>query len=159
VKKTIMFAVAGLVALCGLGAVIAGVSGGDDKPSAAGATKDLPIVTPETTTARPSTTPAPKPTTPAAKPTKPAQPAVVAVTISGDGTFAVGSQVKPGTYRAAVPADSFGCYWERLKGASGSLDDTIANGLGEPGSQQLVTIKSTDKFFHTERCGTWTKVG
>lgn len=158
-KKTIMLTAAGIVAICGLGAVIASVSGGDDKSAADGATKNLPIVVTQTTTAHPSTTPAPKPTTPAAKPAAPAKPAVVTVTISGDGTFAVGSQVKPGTYRAAVPADSYGCYWERLKGASGDFDEILANGDGDSGAQVVVTVKSSDKFFHAEGCGTWTKVG
>jgi hypothetical protein len=79
--------------------------------------------------------------------------------ISGDGTFAVPSQVKPGTYRTVVPNDSITCYYERLKDATGSFDSIIANNDGSPGSQQIVEIKATDKFFKTEGCGTWTKVG
>lgn len=79
--------------------------------------------------------------------------------ITGDGTFAVGSQVKPGTYRAVVPADSVDCYYERLKDASGSFDSIIDNNTGRAGSQQIVDIQATDRYFHTEGCGTWTKVG
>jgi hypothetical protein len=88
-----------------------------------------------------------------------AKPAGDPNSISGDGTFAVPSQVKPGTYRAVVPSDSINCYYERLSDASGSFDSIIANNDGDPGSQQIVEIKSTDKFFKTEGCGTWTKVG
>lgn len=78
--------------------------------------------------------------------------------IHGDGVFLVPTEVKPGTYRATVPADSFGCYWERLKGTSGSFDDIIANGNGNPGERMTVTIKSTDKAFHTQDCGDWQKI-
>jgi hypothetical protein len=92
--------------------------------------------------------------------TKPAaQPSNDPNSISGDGTFAVGSQIKPGTYRTVVPNDSLDCYYERLKDASGSFDAIIANNNGSPGSQQIVEIKAADKFFKTEGCGTWTKVG
>jgi len=90
---------------------------------------------------------------PAAKPTN--DPNL----ISGDGTFAVPSQVKPGTYRTVVPNDSINCYYERLKDASGTFDSIIANNNGSAGSQQIVQIKASDKFFKTEGCGTWTKVG
>lgn len=79
--------------------------------------------------------------------------------ITGDGTFAVGSQVKPGTYRAVVPGDSFGCYWARLKAADGSIDSIIANGNGDPGQQMIVTVKAADKWFETKGCGSWSRVG
>lgn len=98
-------------------------------------TKDVPI-----TSTSPNVTP------------QPADPN----TITGDGTFAVGTQVKPGTYRAVVPGDSLGCYYARL--STTDSDAIIDNGLGDPGSQQLVTIKSTDKYFETRYCGTWSKV-
>jgi hypothetical protein len=79
--------------------------------------------------------------------------------ITGDGTFAVPSQVKPGSYRAVVPQDSFGCYYERRKDATGEMSGIIANDNANPGSQVIVQIRSTDKYFKTEGCGTWTKVG
>ena len=89
---------------------------------------------------------------------KPIATAVDPNAISGDGTFAVGSQVKPGSYRTAVPSDSVNCYYARLKDASGSLESIIANNNGSPGSQQIVEIQQTDKYFKTQGCGTWTKV-
>jgi hypothetical protein len=99
----------------------------------------------------------PTATTPAAQPTT-AKPAPPPPGIHGDGTFLVPSEVRPGRYRATVPADSYGCYWERLKGTSGSFSDIIANGNGEPGARMTVTIGTTDKAFHTEGCGDWAKV-
>lgn len=74
------------------------------------------------------------------------------VTTFGDGTYTVGKTVKAGTYRAVGPS-SF-CYWERLKGFSGDLDDIIANNT--TGDPSVVTILPTDKGFRTDGCGTWT---
>lgn len=70
----------------------------------------------------------------------------------GDGTWKVGDDIKPGTYRSAN--DSGACYWARLSGLSGGLDDLIAN--ENPGGPTIVTIQETDKGFQSMRCGTWT---
>lgn len=76
--------------------------------------------------------------------------------ITESGTLLVGSEVKPGTYRAEVPEDSLGCYYARLS----SEDDSaiIANGLGSPGDRMTVTIRNRDKAFHTDGCGIWVLV-
>lgn len=98
--------------------------------------------------------PPPAPQTSAPKSTAPAGP----LTSFGDGIWQVGtlpSQIKPGTYRATVPDDSWGCYWERAKGTSGEFQDIIANGLGERGAPVIVTIVSSDMAFRSEDCGTW----
>jgi hypothetical protein len=79
-----------------------------------------------------------------------------AATIPGDGTFMVGTDIQPGTYRS-TPADSSGGYWERLSGLSGNLGDIIANDTVT--GPAVVTIAPSDKAFHTERMNTWTKVG
>lgn len=71
----------------------------------------------------------------------------------GDGTYIVGTDIAPGTYRA--PGGDT-CYWERESSLSGSSDDIIANNLS-PG-QQTVTIAASDKGFKTQGCGTWTKL-
>src|SRR5438270_5110397 len=42
-----------------------------------------------------------------------------------NGIFQVGPDVRPGTYRTRDGAD--GCYFARLKGFSGSLEDVLAN--------------------------------
>jgi len=69
----------------------------------------------------------------------------------GGGTKRVGSDISAGTYRTRSSHND--CYWERLSGFSGALKDIIANDFAS--GYQVVTIKPTDKGFHSERCGTW----
>lgn len=71
------------------------------------------------------------------------------------GTYVVGKDIKPGTYKTSGSSDM--CYWERLRGLSGGFGDIIANGL--PTGQALITISSSDVAFKTQGCETWTKVG
>ena len=71
----------------------------------------------------------------------------------GDGTFHVGAGLQPGTYRTRVAAP-FGCYWERLSGFGGTLDEIIANDL--TAGTSVATIAPTDVGFSFSRCGTWT---
>jgi hypothetical protein len=72
------------------------------------------------------------------------------------GMWLVGSQVSPGTYRASVQS---GCYWERLRDFTGTLDGIIANDFISSASSQLVSIAAGDTGFSTDdSCGTWTKV-
>lgn len=78
-------------------------------------------------------------------------PAMGATSSFGGGTKRVGKDISAGTYRTrSAPND---CYWERLKGFSGQLKDIIANDFSS--GYQVVTIKSSDKGFHSQRCGTW----
>lgn len=70
-----------------------------------------------------------------------------------DGTYQVGKDIKPGTYRTRV--GSSGCYYARLKGFGGTIDDIIANNTTD--APAIVTIAATDKGFESENCGTWTK--
>jgi len=71
----------------------------------------------------------------------------------GDGTYQVGTDVQPGTYRTRVGSPY--CYWERLRNFSGGINGILANGgTGTPGT---VTIEPTDVGFTSEGCGTWTK--
>jgi len=67
-----------------------------------------------------------------------------------DGTYIVGVDIAPGTWRS--PGGGL-CYWERLGGFSGEFGDIIANGV--PGGQAIVTIASTDVGFSTSGCGEW----
>ena len=73
----------------------------------------------------------------------------------GDGTCIVGTDIEPSTYRddRARP----GCYWARLSGFSGEIQDVIANRTSD--FVQTVTIRSTDRGFETGGCGTWKAVG
>jgi hypothetical protein len=145
-----LVAVVGVVAMV-LGAAVGAAAAGDKTPTTTGDTVAQPPAAGETTTAGKPAAP-----TTAGKPTK-AKP--TAVTITEEGVLLVGSEVKPGTYRATVPEDSVNCYWARLKGTSGSLDDLIANGNGEPKQRMVVTIHSSDKAFEQHGCGTWTRIG
>lgn len=70
----------------------------------------------------------------------------------GDGMFLVGVDVQPGTYRNSD--SSRGCYWERLSGFGGSLDEIIANEFTY--SRDIVTIAASDLGFSSSRCGIWT---
>jgi hypothetical protein len=69
----------------------------------------------------------------------------------GDGTYRVGSDVPPGTYRTRGGS---GCYWERLRSFSGTLNAIIAN--ENAAGPTIVTIGRRDKGFTTARCGRWT---
>lgn len=89
-------------------------------------------------------------------PVDPSVPGPQATSFAGDGTFMVGVDIAPGTYQTT--AVDFG-YWARLSGASGTLDEIIANDNAPSGSQVIVTIQPTDRFFRTSRMGTWTKIG
>jgi hypothetical protein len=84
-----------------------------------------------------------------------ASPAAAAVAdrTFGSGTFRVGpGGIAPGTYRA--PGGE-GCYFERLRSFSGSLNAILAN--GNPVGPIVVMILPTDKGFSTRDCGTWSR--
>lgn len=70
-----------------------------------------------------------------------------------EGTWAVGVDVQPGTYRTKE-AVSGQCYWGIYADANG--DDIVANDI-VTGGRPTVTIKS-GQFFKTSRCGDWIKV-
>lgn len=69
------------------------------------------------------------------------------------GTWLVGAQVSPGTYRVTAQA---GCYWERLRDFTGTLNGIISNDFVSGGGVQYVTVHSGDTGFSTDGdCGTW----
>ena len=73
-------------------------------------------------------------------------------TTFGDGTYQVGVDIAPGTYRSAGGDN---CYWARLR----SLDTgNIISNNASPGPQ-VVAIQPTDAAFQTKNCGTWQKSG
>jgi hypothetical protein len=90
--------------------------------------------------AAPVVAPAPTPT-----PTPTPEPGAF-----GDGTWRVGATVQPGTYGTDGGPS---CYWARLSGFGGTLDEIIANNYGS--GSQIVTIASTDVGFTSSGCGTW----
>ncbi|MCL4814501.1 MAG: carboxypeptidase regulatory-like domain-containing protein [Vicinamibacteraceae bacterium] len=69
------------------------------------------------------------------------------------GTWLVGAQVSPGTYRVTAQA---GCYWERLRDFTGTLNGIISNDFVSSGGVQYVTVYPGDTGFATDGdCGTW----
>jgi hypothetical protein len=71
-------------------------------------------------------------------------------TTFGDGIWAVGVNIAPGTYSAPGGAD---CYWERDSDLTGDASAILAN--DNPSGPVTVTIESGDAAFQTQGCGTW----
>ncbi|WP_205324099.1 IgG-binding virulence factor TspB family protein [Glycomyces sp. YM15] len=155
------------ISLAALGMIISGAITGatfdaadyEDAPS-----RTLAPTTESEPTAEPTTSaePTEEPTTsaepteePTTSPEPQEDPGAASDRVFGDGKWTVGEDIEPGTYSTTVPDDSYGCYWERLSGFSGELDDIIANGITEPGLQTTVTIESSDEGFTSQDCGTW----
>lgn len=70
-----------------------------------------------------------------------------------DGTWTVGTDLAPGTYRTTAAVDST-CYWGIY--ASGSNGgDIIENDL--PGGGRPVVTLAAGQDFSTQRCGSWEK--
>lgn len=67
-----------------------------------------------------------------------------------NGTFIVGHDFEPGRYRSSAGE---ACYWARLSGFSGELDDIIAN--DNVSGPTIVTINLADVGFTSSGCGTW----
>jgi hypothetical protein len=95
------------------------------------------------------------PSTAAAQASAPVPPA----TSFGDGQWLVGTDILPGVYQVVVRADSTGCTWERDSSSDGTADSVLESGVGRPTQKLAVTIKDTDKVFHSQGCGTWHRIG
>jgi hypothetical protein len=80
----------------------------------------------------------------------PAPPAP-ATTIDHDGTYTVGTQLAPGTYATAGPAEGSTCYWKRVGGEGGT--STLENAISK--KPQIVQIEPTDTAFKTDGCQPW----
>jgi hypothetical protein len=71
----------------------------------------------------------------------------------GDGTWTVGSDIEPGTYRAVAAVGST-CYWGIYQsGTNGSK--IIENDI--PGGGRPVVTLSPGQDFNSTRCGKWEK--
>jgi len=88
-------------------------------------------------------------TTPA--PTQPAAPTGAAF---GPGTHRVGEDITPRQY-FSDPSD--GCYWERLSGFGGTVNEILANRfIGFDSRQEIVRIRQTDLAFSADaECSDW----
>ncbi len=74
------------------------------------------------------------------------------------GTWLVGAQIAPGTYRADA---DYLCLWLRLAAFGGGQEDVVEDGLVETraGAELTVTIEASDAGFYSDaECGPWTRV-
>ncbi|SDC03360.1 Protein of unknown function [Raineyella antarctica] len=78
-------------------------------------------------------------------------------TIPGDGTWLVGTDIEPGTYRTTHPTPEDKGSWYRLSNLTGAYDARIEEGYDA--GPIVVTIHPTDIAFKTEDCGTWERIG
>ncbi len=87
--------------------------------------------------------------------TAPPPPSAPKTIMETDGTYRIGTDIVPGTYRSAGPSPEGGsdCYWARLS----SLNSThiIDNNIGT--GPQVVMIQPSDRAFLTRSCQTWQK--
>lgn len=93
--------------------------------------------------------------------TAPQQTAPLPAGQIGEGTYLVGSDVQPGTYRSVGATTVMGfnfCSWRRLSDTSGESSAIIASGTGNAGEQQVVTIAATDRAFEVSGCEPFTKI-
>jgi hypothetical protein len=112
-----------------------------------GAAETTPVEITETTGSQPepeitTAVEAPAETAPVEKPS-----------FDGDGQFVAREDIEPGTYRTREGSD--GCYWARLKGFGGSVEEIVAN--TNTSAPTVVTISRRDKGFEASGCGTFTK--
>jgi hypothetical protein len=84
----------------------------------------------------------------AADPAPPPPPAGPKTTIDADGTYKVGTDIAPGVYQSAGPADGSTCYWKRSKDA-----DIVDNAMTK--KAQIVQIDPSDTSFTTHDCQQW----
>lgn len=70
-----------------------------------------------------------------------------------DGTYIVGTDIAPGTYKSSGQS---GCYYARLSGFGGTTEEILANNNTD--TSAIITISSTDKGFVAHSCGHWSKM-
>jgi hypothetical protein len=85
----------------------------------------------------------------------PPGPSVPKTTMETDGTYRVGTDIVPGTYRTAGPSPQgeSDCYWARLNSLNPNhiIKNNITTG------PQVVTIQPSDTAFLTRSCEPWQK--
>jgi hypothetical protein len=101
----------------------------------------------------PAPAPAPPPGPAPEPPPGPSAPGAK-TTIDHDGTFAVGTDIVPGTYTSAGPVGNGTCYWKRV-GAGDDGKELLDNAMSK--KPQVVRIDPTDKAFKTDGCQPWQK--
>lgn len=58
--------------------------------------------------------------------------------------------ITPGLYIVTAIADSYGCYWERVRDFDGDVDSIISNGNIDEGKFARVNVKASDKGLHLD---------
>jgi hypothetical protein len=95
-------------------------------------------------------------------PTAPAvaAPAPTATTIPGEGTYLVGSEITPGTYRSPGAKKGFFefCSYTRLRDTSGGSGAMIDMGTANANEPMIVTIAPSDGAFKSSGCEDWTRI-
>jgi hypothetical protein len=81
---------------------------------------------------------------------EPVPPPAPKTTIDADGTYAVGTDIAPGTYTTVGPIPDGACYWKRVNGTE-LLDNALTK------KPQTVVIEPTDTAFTTNDCQPWQK--
>lgn len=71
-----------------------------------------------------------------------------------DGTYLVGTDIRPGLYLTPGATGGGNCSWIR-RSASGSGDVSNVIDRGESSEAQYALIAPTDKAFETQGCQTW----
>ena len=69
--------------------------------------------------------------------------------IDHDGIYTVGTEILPGVYTSAGPAEGTKCYWKRVGDGGAILDNALT---AQP---QVVQIEPTDVSFKTRGCQPW----
>jgi hypothetical protein len=69
-------------------------------------------------------------------------------TMDHDGTYAVGTDIVPGTYTSDGPVGNGTCYWKRVAGS-----DIADNAISK--KPQVVRIEPADTTFKTDGCQPW----
>lgn len=79
----------------------------------------------------------------------PQSPSAPKTTIDHDGTYAVGTDIAPGTYSSAGPVGNGTCYWKRIDNPDGPIDNAMSK------KPKIVQIEASNKAFKTTGCQTW----
>lgn len=78
--------------------------------------------------------------------------------VAGDGVYAVGADIKPGTY-VTYGDQGYGCYAAALSDVSDTFWGIIDNEFWSAGTgTHYWQVLSSDSYFETSGCGTWHKV-
>src|SRR5690606_9496554 len=96
-----------------------------------------------------------EPAEPSGEPAPQAAPAQPRTTIDADGTYAVGTDVVPGTYSSPGPVEGDVCYWKRVSSADGQADGgkSLDNAMSK--KPQVVQLDATDGASVTRGCQPW----